>query len=77
MKSDRNPALASEHGGTWNKDNITYQNLGVKLRHEGNYLSSKEIEKKQMIRIHMHAHYTKGDWLKLSGMVLLGSFKIS
>ena len=46
MKSDRNPALASEHGGTWNKDNITYQNLGVKLRHEGNYLWSKEIEKK-------------------------------
>ena len=37
----------------------------------------RKFKKKQMIRINMHAHYTKGDWLELSSMVLLGSFKIS
>ena len=37
----------------------------------------RKLKKRQMIRINMHAHYTKGEWLKLSGMVLLGSFKIS
>ena len=46
MKSDRNPALTSEDDGTWNKDNITYQNLGMKLRHEGNYFHQvKQTEK--------------------------------
>ena len=36
----------------------------------------RKLKKRQMIRINMHAPYTEGDWLKLSGMVLLGSFKI-
>ena len=50
MKSDRNPALTSEDDGTWNKDNITYQNLGMKLRHEVNYFNQAKQTERQIFR---------------------------
>ena len=50
MKSDRNPALTSEDDGTWNEDNITYQNLGMKLRHEVNYFNQVKQTERQIFR---------------------------
>ena len=39
IKSDRNPGLASEHDGTWNKDLALIKNFGIKWRHEVNYFN--------------------------------------